>query len=895
MADPATQAMQDRGPTVLAVVIALLCVSTGFIVLRLISRMGVVKRVSNDDYAIVIAWLVAFGFSFSICYGTSVGLGRHEADVAPQDRESLKKAEYAFSVLYNPALMATKTSICLFYLTLSKNHPVFRWTTIATLTVVNVAGLALTFLNILQCRPVGAAFDDPILPTAKCIDIVTLYLSSAPVNIITDLAILFLPMPILTSMRLPRNEKIILIITFSFGAFVAVVDVVRIAYLESAALARLQNTSGSAASNAEYDYSWIASLSFMWSAVEVHVGVIVACVPGVKPLVAKIFPNLLGRIKQAGELTGNPFYGPGDAQWANLAPKTQSTSISAPPQSPMGATHLASSRRDSMGMLDFLTTPDTTPAMMQQTQTAAATASPTRSRTPSLTIFDFVNDNQAKSMVKLTNKQSYVPLALVTILFFLWGFAYGLLQVLNQQFQTIVGTSAGQAVALHSAYYAAYFFAPLTFGSYIFKKWGFKATFITGLCVYGVGTLVFWPSAVLASFPAFLVSNFIIGLGVATLETAGNPFISLCGPPEYAEVRLNISQGVQAIGSVLSPILAKKVLFRNVLDAPSLIDVQWTYLGIALFDVCLALIFFYLPIPEASDDDLEEMAERRETVFRRKSAGLPVIYTTLIVGVFAQFCYVGGQESVATYFEQYVAYVKPNSDIGPFNYQAVGHSVFAVGRFVTALAGLLIKPRRILFLLFIGAIVTSALAMSFDGYKGVAMIVLVLFFESGIFSLVFAISLRGLGKHTKTGSVVLTAATSSGAIIPAIMWPVVSNHNVRYAFCVVLAIFAFGALMPIYLSISPAAKKQVDPVHSRQNTILGGEMKPTTPNRANRIFSAVVRRKKTSSETTASDLPMCEHVEGEGAQSRCSCHANGREGECSCQRDESTNKEQWPG
>ena len=130
MADPATLSMQDRGPTVLAVVIALLCVSTAFIVIRLISRIGVVKRVSNDDYAIIIAWvshiqfrlnqtlpavntwqLVAFGFSFSICYGTSVGLGRHEADIAPQDRESLRKAEYAFSVLYvcgHPEILKTK-------------------------------------------------------------------------------------------------------------------------------------------------------------------------------------------------------------------------------------------------------------------------------------------------------------------------------------------------------------------------------------------------------------------------------------------------------------------------------------------------------------------------------------------------------------------------------------------------------------------------------------------------------------------------------------------------------------------------------------------------------------------------------------------------------------------
>lgn len=767
--------------------------------------------------------------------------------------------------------MATKTSICLFYLTLAKNHPVFRWTTIATLVVVNVAGAALTFLAIFQCRPVGAAFDDPILPSAMCIDIVTLYLSSAPVNIITDLALLFLPMPILTSMRLPRNEKLILIITFSFGGFVAVVDVVRIAYLESAALARLQNTSGSAASSAENDYSWIASLSFMWSAVEVDVGMICACVPGVKPLVAKMFPRLLDAAKHAGDLTGNPFYGPGDAQWANLAPRTYTSPTPAPPppRTPTNTLDAGSGPDDTTGMMDFLTTPDTTAAMLQEAQTARTVSRVTRTRSPSLTVFDFVNVKNPKSMVKMTNKESICPLILVTILFFLWGFAYGLLSILNQQFQIVVGINNAQAIGLHSAYYGAYFFAPLTFGRPIFKKWGFKAMFMTGLCIYGIGTLVFWPAAVLASFPAFLISNFIVGLGVATLETAGNPFISLCGPPQYAEVRLNLSQGVQAIGSVVSPILAQKVLFKNVQDAPSLIDIQWTYLGIALFDVILAVIFFYLPIPEASDDDLEMIAERRFSVYHRKVLGIPVVYVTLISGVFSQWCYVGGQEAVSGVYQQYVATVRPDSDIGPFNYQAVGHTVFAVGRFLTAGLGLLIKPRRILLVLYIGVIVTSALAMNLDGYKGVAMIVLILFFESGIFSLIFAMSLHGLGVHTKTAAVLLTAATSGGAVFPGVMSPVTNAYGVRYAFCVVVAVFSFGAIMPIYLSLSQAAKNQVDPVRTKRNSILLGEKRPCIPNRAARVFGAVVRRgKKTSSLSTEGELATIEHVEGRASQER---------------------------
>lgn len=134
--------------------------------------------------------------------------------------------------------MTVKTSILVFYMTLTRNQKVFRYANYITLGVVNAAGLALTLVNVLQCRPVSAAWRATLPADAHCTDIVTLYLSSSPVNIITDLAILFLPMPILTQMRLPKKQKIILVITFSFGFFVAVVDVIRIAFLQQAATSR---------------------------------------------------------------------------------------------------------------------------------------------------------------------------------------------------------------------------------------------------------------------------------------------------------------------------------------------------------------------------------------------------------------------------------------------------------------------------------------------------------------------------------------------------------------------------------------------------------------------------------------------------------------------------------
>ncbi|KAI9880983.1 MAG: hypothetical protein M1830_009477 [Pleopsidium flavum] len=847
-------AVQNRGPVVLAVTTALLVASSIFVILRLVSRIGIVRRISWDDYFIVLAWLIAFGFSFSICWGTSVGLGRHEVDVEPEWRSSLKKSEYAFSVLYNPALMATKTSILAFYLTLSKTEQVFRWFTLATLVVVNAAGIALTLLNIAQCHPVGAVFKDPLPSSATCTDIVTLYLSSAPVNIITDLAILFLPMPILTRMRLPRKQKIILIITFSFGVFVAIIDVVRIAYLQSASLARLQQvgTSGGTGTVAveEDDFSWFASLSFMWSAVEVNVGIICACVPSLKPLVSRILPSLLTDKDELSEKS--------ELRFAGTHAKNMDMDVAAAhripsiPDSQRKKTNPGSRGDDGdMDMLDFLTTPDTI-AIITRAPTAT-TAATKGSRVASMTFFDFINMKKPKSMVKMSRKESYFPLALVTILFFLWGAAYGFLDVLNSQFQLVVHMSNGQSLGLHSAYFGAYFVGPLTFGRLILKKWGFKATFISGLCIYGCGTLVFWPSAVLASFPAFLVSNFIVGLGLSTLEIAANPFIALCGPPKYAEMRLNFAQGIQAIGSVVSPLLAKKVLFKKLLDAPSLIDVQWTYLGIALFVVLLAVAFYYLPIPEASDDDLEEEAERRHSVNSHDLLGVKVIYATLALGVFSQFCYVGSQEALAEVFQQYVVAVRPDSKLGPFDVQVVGHTAFAIGRFLSAFAGCIFKPRWILAFLFTGMIVTSSLAMNLTGNAGVAILVLLQFFESGVFSIIFAMCLRGLGTRTKTASAFMTAAIAGGAIFPVIMDPVQNSRGIQYSFCVLVAIYAFGATFPAYLNLVAPAKRQVDPVDSRQSA----NEPSTTSRRASRASSGILRRKKTPAE-----LPTTEHVEG---------------------------------
>ncbi|KAF2431951.1 MFS monosaccharide transporter-like protein [Tothia fuscella] len=825
MAEP-PEHISSRGPAVLVVTAIMLVLSTIFVVLRMISRVAIVRKVTLDDYFMILSWFIAFGLSFAICYGTSVGLGRHQKDIPYDWNLPLKKSEYVFSVLYNPALMATKTSILLFYLNLSKTERIFRWATIGTLAMVNLAGLALTFLNAFQCSPVGAAFKTPVPLTDHCEYIVTLYLSSAPVNIITDLAILLLPMPMLTSMRLPRKQKIILIITFGFGFFVAVVDVIRIAYLQEAATARLQgvqtnnpNDTGADQRNTT-DVPWYASLSYMWSAVEVNVGIMCACVPGLKPLVSRFMPTALRDYHERG-LSATRETEKVDSLDMAVAHRIPSLNTHAPiqasPRKPGEIHTFGSSRAESeepMDMIDFLTTPDMTEYhsnTCQRTQTAMTNTS--RNTAPP-TFFDFVNVKRSKSMVHMTTRESMFPNIMVTILFLVWGVAYGFLDALNFQFQRTAHMSPAQTVGIHSSYFGAYLVGTLTFGRLVLKHWGFKACYIVGLCIYACGVLVFWPSAVLTSFPAFLISNFIVGLGLSTLEIAANPFVALCGPPQYMEIRLNLSQGVQAIGSVVSPLLASKVLFRKTSSAGALIDVQWTYLGIALFTVLLAVAYYYVPLPEATDKELEEAAEREDFAHLSEFNGIRVIWITLALGVFAQFCYVGAQEAIATSFN---AYVRGNflSKLDPPSWQAIGHTCFALGRFIAAGLNYFIKPRYLLFFFVAGAATLSAIGTHGKGTTPQIVIMLLFFFEGPIFSLIYASCLRGLGKHTKLGSAFLTAAISGGAAWPPIMYAVATGPTPRrryqHAYSVVVAALACGIVLPIWQNLFPAARKIADP------------------------------------------------------------------------------------
>lgn len=165
-------------------------------------------------------------------------------------------------------------------------------------------------------------------------------------------------------------------------------------------------------------------------------------------------------------------------------------------------------------------------------------------------------------------------------------------------------------------FYSAYFIGPLTYSGWFVRKFGYRYTFILGLSIYCVGALMFWPSAVKRSFGGFCGSMFIVGSGLSTLETSANPYIAVCGPPKWSEFRLELSQSFQAVGSVVAPVLASYVIFKNVgADGKSLTSVQYVYLGIAAFVALLAVVFYFAPIPEITDADMADQVSFPQPLF----------------------------------------------------------------------------------------------------------------------------------------------------------------------------------------------------------------------------------------------------------------------------------------
>jgi len=452
-------------------------------------------------------------------------------------------------------------------------------------------------------------------------------------------------------------------------------------------------------------------------------------------------------------------------------------------------------------------------------------ASTVQGRTEAEVFFGFIHLRAPRNMLRASTRDSIKYCTLISVMLFIVGFSHGLWNNLNNQVSKITSNSEARTVGLYTAYFGAYAFGPITVGRYCLTKSTFKATFITGLCIYGTGVFIYWPSEVLLSYPGFLVANFFVGFGVSIIETAANPFIALCGHSYYSEIRLLLGQSVGGVGKLVGMIIAEKGLWHDISDGPSLLSIQWLYLAIALANVVLALGLYYLPLPEATDDDLQLQTQpglpQLNQIFtalaqserRFRYINCRVIFMTLSMAFFAQFLYCGVYESNSLFLNQTLD--TPGLSTTSFNYGIIANATTVGGRVVFAATCIFLPPRVVLLISFAGALIFSILVLSItnvDPNTTAGLIVVLFFFQSPIWPIIFATGLRRMGRRTKMAAIILTSAESGAGFLPWLSF-IVIDHDKRtgqYAYCLVVTFLGLGALYPIYLSVFSKAREQVD-------------------------------------------------------------------------------------
>jgi len=392
----------------------------------------------------------------------------------------------------------------------------------------------------------------------------------------------------------------------------------------------------------------------------------------------------------------------------------------------------------------------------------------------------------------MTNKQSAataVPsyrlaATLVTSLFFLWGFSYGLLDVLNKHFQESLQVTRAESGLLQAAYFGAYFVMALPAAA-LMERRGYKVGILVGLGLFASGALLFIPATAALSFTFFLFALFVIASGAAVLETAANPYMTFLGEPQGAERRLNFAQSFNGLAAFLGPLVGGAMFFTGgAVPQAGFSGVQTVYVAIALVVVGLAMLIARAQMPFIC----EEQTEKDPLPARPLSTQKHFLWATA-----AQFFYVAAQVGVNAYFINFVTeQVGVNSQIGAF-LLATPMLCFVLGRFTGTALMSRFAPATLLSVYALISVLLSLLAAAGLGWTSVAALVAISFFMSIQFPTIFALGVKNLGAQTKRGGAFIVMAIVGGAIVPYFMGALADAKGTAASYLIPAACFAFVA------------------------------------------------------------------------------------------------------
>ncbi|MDE5942372.1 MAG: sugar MFS transporter [Muribaculaceae bacterium] len=388
-----------------------------------------------------------------------------------------------------------------------------------------------------------------------------------------------------------------------------------------------------------------------------------------------------------------------------------------------------------------------------------------------------------------------VPFVLVTSLFFMWGFARAILDVLNKHFQTSMDITMTRSAMIQATTYVGYFLMALPAGMFI-TRFGYRRGVVLGLLLFAAGSLLFIPSESMMSFNFFLVALFIIGCGLVVLETAANPYVTELGDRSTAASRLNLAQSFNGLGCILAPVIMGQLLFSG--EEGTGVALPYTVMGCVV--LLVALLFCKVNLPEISgDDNMQGSGDAPKGT--RAVIGELLRSRRFMLGVGALFCYEVAEISINSFFINYV------TDDGWMTAKeaAVVLSFGGLGLFMLArVAGSWVMSRvaaeKVLFVCAVMTVAGSAAVVMNAGVVSHAGLFACYAFEAIMFPTVFAISIRGLaGSSTKIASSFLMMSPLGGAVGTLLMGLVADATTMATAFAVpcvgYAAVLAYAALV----------------------------------------------------------------------------------------------------
>lgn len=389
--------------------------------------------------------------------------------------------------------------------------------------------------------------------------------------------------------------------------------------------------------------------------------------------------------------------------------------------------------------------------------------------------------NTKPGLFRTADGKNYLwPFVLVTSLFFLWGLAHSILDVLNKHFQeTMEGVGKTESALVQAVMYGGYFVMALPAGQ-IIKRYGYRAGVITGLLLYGIGALLFIPGGQLLSFPFFLFSLFVIGCGLTCLETSANPYVTVLGNAEGAARRINLSQSFNGLGWIVGPLIGGHFAFAVGADKGS-IAIPYAIIGVVV--LCVALVFAQVKLPEVQADGVAqtESAHATDSLWQHRN---------FVYGLIALFLYVAAQTGINSFFINYVTEHASVSNVSASLLLGFGGmGLFMAGRMGGSWLMLRVRAERVLLYCAVGATLAMAVLLSGAGVAGVAAFMLCYLCESIMFPTIFALALKGVGQHTKRASSFLIMSIVGGAIAPVLMGLIADHASMAMAFIVPLCCF----------------------------------------------------------------------------------------------------------